>query len=286
MNMLKPAMFVLMFVTSFIMLAGVTPLVNIHLLSNAMAQENGYDYDSYSSNKNENPYSTYPTYDKSFSCQTGQFEGFFVEAEEFCNLEITQGQRGQQGQQGIQGPKGDKGEQGLPGINGKDGVSELNSDPCNDCLLFGLFELDSGRIILDANITLPIVGETSISLALDNSTIELLMEQLKVEFNLPDNANIFDICSAIDASIDAGTIETEINGLSTAIGTQLTSLTNEKITEEIIIFLTLLGLSEEEIQIALPAILLESNLTDVISDINGNIGFVLESIIDCIISNQ
>ena len=185
MNMLKPAMFVLMFVTSFIMLAGVTPLVNIHLLSNAMAQGDGYDYDSYSSNKNENPYSTYPTYDKSFSCQTGQFEGFFVEAEEFCNLEITQGQPGQQGQQGIQGPKGDKGdrgpqgdtgvqglqgkkgdkgEQGLPGINGKDGVSELNSDPCNDCLLFGLFELDSGRIILDANITLPIVGETIIPL--------------------------------------------------------------------------------------------------------------------------
>ena len=45
---------------------------------------------SYSNNDydNDNRYSNYPTKDKIYECQTGQFEGFFVSSPEFCDLEI------------------------------------------------------------------------------------------------------------------------------------------------------------------------------------------------------
>ena len=42
-------------------------------------------------------YSTYPTKDKKYVCQTGQFKGFFVESVEFCKLEIPAGPQGPQG---------------------------------------------------------------------------------------------------------------------------------------------------------------------------------------------
>jgi hypothetical protein len=48
-------------------------------------------------------YSTYPTKDKKYVCQTGQFQGFYVESVEFCKLEIP---AGPQGPQGPQGPAG------------------------------------------------------------------------------------------------------------------------------------------------------------------------------------
>jgi hypothetical protein len=56
-----------------------------NIFSNVMAQ--GYDnyYDDNTS------YSKYPTKDKKIACQTGQFEGFFVESVEFCKLTIAQG---------------------------------------------------------------------------------------------------------------------------------------------------------------------------------------------------
>ena len=37
---------------------------------------------------------TYPTKDKKYVCQTGQFEGFFVESVEFCKLKIPAGPQG------------------------------------------------------------------------------------------------------------------------------------------------------------------------------------------------
>ena len=70
---------------------------------------NDYGYDdtkkiSYSdSYEDMKTYSTYPTKDKKYVCQTGQFKGFFVESVEFCKLEIP---AGPQGPQGPQGPAG------------------------------------------------------------------------------------------------------------------------------------------------------------------------------------
>jgi Collagen triple helix repeat (20 copies) len=300
-----------------IIFVGTAPNVNIYLLSNAMAQTNGNEYNSYNNiNKNDGTYSKYPTNGKTYACQTGQFQGFFVEAEEFCDLKIGQGPPGQQGEkgdrglqglqgeqgdrglqglqgeQGIRGVPGEKGErgeqgaQGLPGINGEDGESVTNSDPCNDCLLFGLFTLDSERIVLDANVSLPIVGETTMPLPLDNSTIDLLIKGLKTQFDLEDNANVFHICRAITASINAGTIETDLNEISTVLGTQLTSLTNEELADQLEIFLNFIGLPPEEIQTVLPSILLEINVSDLVAGVNGDIRSVLDSMIDCIISNQ
>ena len=72
--------------------------------------DNNYGYDdnnkkiSYSDNYEDmKTYSTYPTKDKKYVCQTGQFKGFFVESVEFCKLEIP---AGPQGPQGPQGPAG------------------------------------------------------------------------------------------------------------------------------------------------------------------------------------
>ena len=50
-------------------------------------------------------YSTYPTKDKKYVCQTGQFQGFYVESVEFCKLKIPQGPPGPQGLQGPIGPE-------------------------------------------------------------------------------------------------------------------------------------------------------------------------------------
>ena len=74
-------------------------------------------------------YSTYPTKDKKYVCQTGQFQGFFVESVEFCKLKIPQGPAGPQGIPGIPGatgpagPAGPQGIQGLPGSTGATGAT-------------------------------------------------------------------------------------------------------------------------------------------------------------------
>ena len=66
--------------------------------------DNNYGYDnnkkiSYSdSYEDMKKYSTYPTKDKKYVCQTGQFKGFFVESVEFCKLEIPAGPQGPAGQ--------------------------------------------------------------------------------------------------------------------------------------------------------------------------------------------
>ena len=63
---------------------------------------NGYENNkriSYSdSYEDMKTYSTYPTKDKKYVCQTGQFKGFFVESVEFCKLEIPAGPQGPAGQ--------------------------------------------------------------------------------------------------------------------------------------------------------------------------------------------
>ena len=88
---------------------------------------NNYGYDnnkqiSYNdSYEDMKKYSTYPTKDKKYVCQTGQFQGFFVESVEFCKLKIAQGPPGPAGPQGIPGIPGAIGPQGPAGPN------ELNS---------------------------------------------------------------------------------------------------------------------------------------------------------------
>ena len=84
---------------------------------------NNYGYDdtkqiSYSdSYEDMKKYSTYPTKDKKYVCQTGQFQGFYVESVEFCKLKIAQGPAGPQGIPGIPGAIGPQGPAGPNELN-------------------------------------------------------------------------------------------------------------------------------------------------------------------------
>ena len=106
---------------------------------------NNYNYDdtkeiSYSdSYEDMKTYSTYPTKDKKYVCQTGQFQGFYVESVEFCKLKIPQGPQGPIGPSGatgaigpqgpaganstVPGPQGIQGERGFNGTQGPPGPS-------------------------------------------------------------------------------------------------------------------------------------------------------------------
>jgi len=110
-----------------------TPDYNYYYEPMEQYQQSSYDYnnnygyddtkqvsynDSYEDMKK---YSTYPTEDKKYVCQTGQFQGFYVESVEFCKLKIAQGTPGPAGPQGIPGIPGAIGPQGPAGPN------ELNS---------------------------------------------------------------------------------------------------------------------------------------------------------------
>ena len=96
---------------------------------------NEYGYDnhkqiSYSdSYEDMKKYSTYPTKDKKYVCQTGQFKGFFVESVEFCKLKIAQGPAGPQGIQGPPGPSG---------------ISQINST--------NLYQVVGNRILVNASL--------------------------------------------------------------------------------------------------------------------------------------
>jgi hypothetical protein len=115
----------------------VVPFLNNNGFSTtAMAQ--GYDA-GYGDSRS---YSTYPTDDKKYECQTGPFEGFFVGSVEFCkhvkfddrkdnNRTGTQGPPGPPGPPGLngtQGPPGLNGTQGPPGIQGPVGPTNISSN--------------------------------------------------------------------------------------------------------------------------------------------------------------
>ena len=62
--------------------------------SNNYGYDNGYNDKKISYNNSYEDIkkdSTYPTKDNKIACQTGQFEGFFVESVEFCKLKVAQG---------------------------------------------------------------------------------------------------------------------------------------------------------------------------------------------------
>ena len=90
-------------------LFGVATTLNI-IISHAMAQ--GYDDNYYG----DDSYSTYPTEDKKYECQTGPFEGFFVGSVEFCKFnKFDKDDRKDNNRTGTQGPPGPQGPQGPAG---------------------------------------------------------------------------------------------------------------------------------------------------------------------------
>ena len=90
-------------------LFGVATTLNI-IISHAIAQ--GYDDNYYG----DDSYSTYPTEDKKYECQTGPFEGFFVGSVEFCKFnKFDKDDRKDNNRTGTQGPPGPQGPQGPAG---------------------------------------------------------------------------------------------------------------------------------------------------------------------------
>ena len=110
------------------------------LFNNNAAMAQGYD------KYGDSSYSTYPTEDNKYECQTGPLEGFFVSSVEFCkhvkfdnkrdddnnNRTGTQGPpgpRGPEGPQGIIGPVGPQGIQGPIGPTGATGPASTVPGP-------------------------------------------------------------------------------------------------------------------------------------------------------------
>jgi hypothetical protein len=126
-------------VLTFVLLASSLVMLSaMPLLNNnnaAMAQGN-YNYGD--------SYSTYPTDDKKYECQTGPLEGIFVSSVEFCKFnkfgdkdrkDIRDNRTGIQGPPGpaganstVPGPKGPQGPigpNGTQGIQGPSGITQL-----------------------------------------------------------------------------------------------------------------------------------------------------------------
>jgi len=66
--------------------------------NSASAQNYGYEdentYNSYDDSSYGDDYSTYPTEENKYECQTGPFEGFFVSSVEFCKHDKFDDKRG------------------------------------------------------------------------------------------------------------------------------------------------------------------------------------------------
>ncbi len=73
------------------------------------------EYDNYY----DDNYSSYPTHDKKYECQTGPFEGFFVSSVEFCkHIKFDDRKDNRDNRTGTQGPSGPQGPAGPQGIQG------------------------------------------------------------------------------------------------------------------------------------------------------------------------
>jgi hypothetical protein len=107
-------------------------------------------------------YSTYPTKDKKYVCQTGQFKGFFVESVEFCKLEIPAGPQGPQGIPGIPGAIGPP---------GPAGPNELNST--SFYTIFGNFEPENSTALCNSGDIVISGGHRVDASVTDNVNIDL-----------------------------------------------------------------------------------------------------------------
>ena len=110
---MKKSLFTFGLLASSLVMLGITPFLNNNA---AMAQ--GYD------NYGDSSYSTYPTEDNKYECQTGPLEGIFVSSVEFCKFNKFDKDRkdvrdnNQTGTQGPPGPPGPAGPPGPPGTPG------------------------------------------------------------------------------------------------------------------------------------------------------------------------
>ena len=118
---MKKSIFTFGLLASSLVMLAIMPLFNNNNTI-AMAQE----YDKYG----DSSYSTYPTEDNKYECQTGPLEGIFVSSVEFCKFKFDDNKRdnrnnNQNGTQGPSGPAGPVGAQGPPGLTGAPGATGI-----------------------------------------------------------------------------------------------------------------------------------------------------------------
>ena len=213
-------------------------------------QQPSYDKPKYSAQSSYSDYSDYKTKDKKYECRTGPFEGFFVSSVEFCDVKDKHDKKdrdrdgnrtGPQGPPGPPGPIGPNGTQGPPGPIGPNGTQGLpgtpgeDFDPCVACLLDALVKLDSGAILVNVTIDTPLTTtipgiptallgvNLTLPLVIDIDTALLLQQALANATGLPDDATIFEICAAINAT------GLDIDAVLAALDVDLTAAVNAQI---------------------------------------------------------
>ena len=189
--------------SSLVMLSAM-PLFSSNNNTVAMAQE----YDKYG----DSSYSTYPTDDKKYECQTGPLEGIFVSSVEFCkfnkfddkdrkdvsrdNRTGTQGPPGPPGPAGATGATGPQGIQGIQGIQGLPGIG--TQGPPGPA---GVFQFNSSNVYF-------VQGNNATSSELSNADCNTSDVILEGGYEIAQGVGGSDISTFLDRPVS-----TTINGL-------------------------------------------------------------------------
>jgi hypothetical protein len=188
-------------------------------------------------------YSTYPTNDKKYVCQTGQCKEFYVESVEFCKLEISQGTPGDtgplgpQGTQGIQGPIGP---QGPPG-------NTTSAILCEECVKYWLHFINKpGNTQNVVNSLMDGINNINFGpvFCRDATPINTLpgvecLDDQDVDERIDEQSQLFEICQqlklALEFSNPTNTLAQAITSLTTIEQRILTTLPggNEEVGEVI-----------------------------------------------------
>jgi hypothetical protein len=206
-------------------------------------------------------------------------------------IQGLKGDKGDPGQQGIQGLKGDKGDPGPRGADGKDGsINGSNFSSCIACLLFGLFNLNSGviQVQLEANFSniddgfLPDVVQP---ITINIDTHQLIQNELITELNITDdNPSIFDICVVLSEALDNG--ELDIDTILANIDGQLGLLVEQELRGYMVGLFGLFGFDIELDDPLITDIIGVTNVNEIIAEISSNLRGALGDIVDCILSNE
>ncbi|MGI9010856.1 MAG: hypothetical protein ACR2F1_06685 [Nitrososphaeraceae archaeon] len=182
-----------------------------------------------------------------------------------------QGERGFNGTQGIQGERGFNGTQGPAGANGTD------FDPCVACLLDALAKLDTGAILVNATITIPLpplrpAGDLTLTIpvVIDVNVATLLQAQLGISLGIGADATIFEICAAIDAAGGSIDIDVVLSGLARTLLPIVTAQLQE-IDNQLLALLLAAGITPGLIPLVLPIIINAIDEACIVAQILANV---------------
>jgi hypothetical protein len=171
--------------------------------------DNSYDKTSYTI---DDSYSKYPTKDKKYECQKGQFEGFFVSSVEFCKLKIREGPPGPAGPAGGTGPAGPPGGTGPAGPPGPAGNASI---ACEECFKYWLHYIQQQQVQTVINAFADNINHVNFIFNDSPPQPETCEEgtprnpgagaeclPLGASNNLTSTAQLFDICKQLELAIE------------------------------------------------------------------------------------